>query len=138
MPSSAKDVPFTAAFLAVKLADIGYVTVLYFIAAMLFAKIFNQVYEARTAKEYDEMPIWHLTADVLLHIFLVGVVAYFMRNLVGLVPSPLDGLAGFQHARLKELQGGFILAVLIFMFQQSLRDKITSFAKRVMGFNINV
>jgi hypothetical protein len=60
-----------------------------------------------------------------------------MRNLVGLVPSPLDGLAGFQHARLKELQGGFILAVLIFMFQQSLRDKITSFAKRVMGFNIN-
>lgn len=132
------NVPFTAAFLAVKLADIGYVTVLYFIAAMIFAKIFNQVYEARTAKEYDEMPIWHLTADVLLHIFLVGVVAYFMRNLVGLVPSPLDGLAGFQHARLKELQGGFILAVLIFMFQQSLRDKITSFAKRVMGFNINV
>jgi hypothetical protein len=137
MPSSAKDVPFTAAFLAVKLADIGYVTVLYFIAAMIFAKVFNQVYEARTAKEYDEMPIWHLTADVLFHIFLVGVVAYFMRNLVGLVPSPLDGLAGFQHARLKELQGGFILAVLIFMFQQSLRDKITSFAKRVMGFNIN-
>ena len=91
MPTT-KDVPFTAAFLAVKLADIGYVTVLYFIAAMLFAKIFNQVYEARTAKEYDEMPIWHLTADVLLHIFLVGVVAYFMRNLVGLVPSPLMGL----------------------------------------------
>jgi len=132
------NVPFTAAFLAVKLGDIGYVTVLYFIAAMIFAKVFNQMYEARTAKEYDEMPIWHLTADVLLHIFLVGVVAYFMRNLVGLVPSPLDGLAGFQHARLKELQGGFILAVLIFMFQQSLRDKITSFAKRVMGFNINV
>lgn len=134
----AKYVPFTAAFLAVKLADIGYVTVLYFIAAMIFAKIFNQVYEARTAKEYDEMPIWQLTADVLFHIFLVGVVAYFMRNLVGLVPSPLDGIAGFQHTRLKELQGGFILAVLIFMFQQNLHDKITSFAKRVMGFDINV
>lgn len=133
-----REVPFTSAFLAVKLVDIGFVTVLYFIAAMLFARGFNMVYVGSSAEEYEKMPLWRLTADVLVHIFLVGVVAYFMRNLVSLIPFPLDGVAGFQHSRLKELQGGFILAVLIFMFQESLRDKIAAFARRVMGFDVKI
>ena len=136
MPS--REVPFTAAFLAVKLADIGFVTVLYFVAAMLFAWAFNAVYESETIEEYKKMPLWRLTADVLFHIFLVGVVAYILRNLIALVPFPLEGIAGFQHSRLKELQGGFILAVLIFMFQQSLRDKISVFAKRALGIDLKI
>ena len=133
---ASKDVPFTAAFLAVKLTDIGFVTVLYFLTAMVFARVFNSVYKSGDEEDYEKMPLWRLTIDVLVHIFLVGIVAYFMRNVVALVPFPLDGVAGFQHSRLKELQGGFILAVLIFMFQESLRNKIAAFAKRVMGFDV--
>ena len=136
MPS--RDVPFTTAFLAVKLADIGFVTVLYFVTALLFAWVFNSVYEGKTEKEYQETPLWQLSADVIFHIFLVGVVAYILRNLIALVPFPLEGVAGFQHSRLKELQGGFILAVLIFMFQQSLRDKISVFAKRTLGIDLKI
>ena len=134
MPS--RDVPFTAAFLAVKLADIGFVTVLYFVAALLFAWVFQSVYEGKSEKEYQETPLWQLSADVVFHIFLIGVVAYILRNLIALVPFPLEGVAGFQHSRLKELQGGVILAVLIFMFQESLRTKIAVFAKRTLGFDV--
>lgn len=134
----AREVPFTLAFLAVKLADIGFITVLYFIAALLFAWVFNSVYPSKSEKEYQETSLWLLTGDVVFHIFLIGVVAYILRNLIALVPFPLEGVAGFQHGRLKELQGGVILAVLIFMFQESLRTKIAVLAKRTLGFDIKI
>jgi len=43
----------------------------------------------------------------------------------------LDGVAGFQHKRLKELSGGTVLAMILLFFQQNLRDKITYFAESV-------
>lgn len=131
--SEANDVPYTPAFVAVKLADIGYVTLLYFIVAMVFAYLFEKIYGTKTPEEYEKMPIWRLTADCVFHIFLLGVIAYMLRNIVALIPSPLDGIVGFQHARLKELHGGFMLHVLMILFQQSLFDKLSAFARRVLG-----
>ena len=136
--SEANDVPYTPAFVAVKLADIGYVTLLYFAFAMAFAAVFERLYGTKTPEEYEKMPIWRLTADCVFHIFLLGVIAYVLRNIVALIPSPLDGLAGFQHARLKELHGGFMLHVLMILFQQSLLDKLSVFARRVLGMQSSV
>lgn len=136
--SEANDVPYTPAFVAVKLADIGYVTLLYFAFAMAFAYVFEKMYGTKTPEEYEKMPIWRLTWDCIFHIFLLGVIAYVLRNIVALIPSPLDGLAGFQHARLKELHGGFMLHVLMILFQQSLFDKLSAFARRVLGMRSGV
>lgn len=131
--SEASNVPYTSYFVAVKLADIGYVTLLYFIVAVAFAFLFEKIYGTKTPDEYENMPIWRLTADCVFHIFLLGVIAYMLRNTVALIPSPLDGIAGFQHARLKELHGGFMLHVLMILFQQSLLDKLSAFTRRVLG-----
>lgn len=131
--SEASNVPYTASFVAVKLGDIGYVTLLYFVFAMLFARVFEMLYGTKTPEEYMKMPLWRLTADTIFHIFILGVIAYVLRNIVALIPSPLDGIAGFQHARLKELHGGFMLHILMILFQQSLIDKLTAFGRRVLG-----
>ena len=134
--SSIKEVPFTPLFITVKLADIGYVTLLYFVLSLLFARIFNYFYDQKTIEEYHKMPLWKLSIDTVTHIFLIGVIAYILRNVVGAIPSPLDGIAGFEHNRLKELHGDFILAILLFMFQKSLHNKIAVFAKRLLGLNL--
>jgi hypothetical protein len=44
----------------------------------------------------------------------------------------LEGLGGFRHAQLKEIDGGVILSFILIFFQSNLNDKITYFNRRVV------
>jgi len=59
-----------------------------------------------------------------------------LRNLVNLIPFPLNGVAGFDHSRLKELEGGEVLAVVLILFQRNLVDKVTYFVNKVANFSL--
>ena len=113
--------------------DIGYVTVLYFLIGLLAAKAFDAFYGKFDSDKYEKEGMWTLLGDILLHLFAIGVVAYILRNIVGAIPSPFHGVAGFDHERLKELEGGFVLDTVLILFQIHLMEKIAYFAKKFMG-----
>jgi hypothetical protein len=128
-----REVPFTATFLGVKLLDIGLTTIYFFVVGLVFAKLFDYVYDKfREKDDYKKLSKPVLFLDILFHLFLIGITAYFLRNLVGLIPFPLEGVAGFQHKRLKELSGGTVISIILLFFQQNLREKITYFANEVL------
>ena len=124
---------FTPLFLAVKLTDIGLVTMYFFIFGITFAKIFDYFYGTFEAEDYEQVSSFKIFLEIVLHLFLIGVVAYLLRNVVGLIPFPLEGVAGFRHERLKELEGGHVLALVLVLFQKNLMKKIGYFAERVFG-----
>lgn len=62
------------------------------------------------------------TAYVLTQMALVGIVGYYSRKIVRTVPYVLDGAFGYDHGKLKELQGGVVIA--IFAMQEGLADKV--------------
>jgi hypothetical protein len=128
-----REVPFTPTFLAVKLLDIGLTTTYFFVIGLVFAKLFDLLYGKFKKEDYKNVSKPVLFVDILAHLFLIGITAYILRNMIGLIPFPLDGVAGFQHKRLKELSGGTVLAMILLFFQQNLRDKISYFAESVLG-----
>ena len=69
----------------------------------------------------------------MINFFFIAIIAYLLRNVVGMIPYPLDGVAGFQHHRLKELGGGAVLLFMIFIFQTDLTKKVRIYADRVLG-----
>lgn len=127
--------PFSGTFLAVKLFDIGLVTIYYFLFGVLVAKLFDILYGEFSKKKHDQHSTLRLFAEIVLHLFAIGVSAYALRNIVGAIPFPLEGVAGFRHERLKELHGGTALAIVLFLFQKNLREKLTYFADRVLGIH---
>lgn len=136
MSHKKSDVPYTPAFVVVKLIDIGITYTYFFAIGLIAAKIFDYVYltvlqEDKT--DWETYPISLFTLNLLFHFFLIGVAVYFIRNFVQLIPYPLEGVAGYQHHRLKELGGGAILTFMIFLFQENLSDKVHIYAKRVVG-----
>lgn len=131
------EVPFTPLFLAVKLADIGLVTTYYFMIGLGFAKLFDSLYGKFNAKNYDEVSNFRLFAEIVAHLFLLGIVAYVLRNIIEAIPFPLEGVAGFRHERLKEIEGGHVLAIVLIMFQKNLLEKIQFFAGRAFGMQIS-
>jgi len=48
----------------------------------------------------------------------------------------LDGVAGFQHTRLKELDGGEVMALVLILFQRNLIDKVFYFVNRLLGISV--
>lgn len=126
-------VPYTPAFLGVKLLDIGYVTFLFFTFGIVFAKGFDLLYGEFDKSEYKNQPKWKLFLNILIHVFAIGVVAYILRNVVELIPFPLDGVAGFRHSLLKELEGGHILTVVLILFQKNLDEKVRYFGETVLN-----
>lgn len=127
------DPKFTPGFLTIKLIDIGYVTSLYFVFGLLAAKAFDYYYDKFDPEDYKTLPFWKLLGSILLHTFALGVTAYILRNFIEMIPFPLDGVAGFRHHRLKELEGGVMLSVILVLFQNNLTDKINYFAKKYFG-----
>jgi len=136
MSHKKSEASYTPAFVTVKLIDIGITYTYFFVLGLIMAKAFDYVYidilhENKT--NWKTYPISIFTLNLIFHFFLIGVAVYFIRNFVQLIPYPLEGVAGYQHSRLKELGGGAILTFMIFLFQENLSDKVQIYAKRVVG-----
>lgn len=125
-----KDPEYNPAFVLIKLMDIGLVTLYFFAFGLIFAKLFDAVYGRFERDSYKNKSTFALFGEIVIHVFLIGVVAYVMRNVVEMIPSPVDGIAGFQHSRLKELEGGHILIVATILFQKNLQEKVLLLGER--------
>jgi len=131
-----KEVPFTATFLGVKLLDIGLTTTYFFVIGILAAKGFDTLFGDLDHEEYRTRSLWLLFIEIVLHLFLLGVVAYALRNIIELIPYPLHGVAGYDHFRLKELEGGEVMALVLILFQKNLHAKVLYFVNRAFGISV--
>ena len=131
-----KDAAYTPAFVLVKLLDIGLVTIYFFVLGLAAAKGFDAVMGEFKEENFTKVPLWRLFLEIVAQLFALGIIAYVLRNLVKLIPFPLDGVAGFHHERLKELDGGEVMALVLILFQRNLIDKVLYFVKRVLAINL--
>jgi len=131
-----KDAAYTPAFLLVKLLDIGLVTVYFFVLGLAAAKAFDGVMGDFDEENYRKISMLQLFVEIVLQLFALGVISYVLRNIVRLIPFPLDGVAGFHHDRLKELDGGEVMALVLILFQHNLIDKVLYFVRRVLNIKV--
>ncbi len=115
---------------SVKILDMGYVAIIYFVIGLLLSKASDAVFGKYDAIIEKSKSTIRLGLEVLLMLWVICIVMYVARNVVELVPSPFDGVFGFQHARLKELNGVAILIFTYLFFQDTLRAKMTELYNR--------
>jgi hypothetical protein len=133
-----KKVPFTATFLAVKLLDIGLVTVYFFVFGLIIAKLFDGFIGGFDEKDYKDISVWWIAIEIIFQLIVIGIVCYGLRNIVSNIPFPLDGVGGFDHSRLKELEGGEVLIVVLIMFQKNFYEKVSYFINKVFNRSYNL
>ena len=73
-----------------------------------------------------------LTLEIIGIIWLIIVIYYILRNVVELIPSPFHGLYGYDHYRLKELNGVAVLGVTYIYFRDIISSKLDEFNKRIL------
>ena len=111
---------------SIKIIDIGYITALYFIAgyyaAILLDTVFNKYFgNAETNKTYSKTK---LIVYIIIEIAIIGIISYILRNLIQMIPFPLDHYNGFDHMKVKEVSSGTLLTVTMILFQSNVQNKI--------------
>ena len=74
--------------------------------------------------EEEKKPIWQTVIEIILYAWFMGIVVYFIRNIVPLIPFPLNGVYGFDHLRVKEVTSASAFLVTFIYFQENYQAKL--------------
>jgi hypothetical protein len=112
-------------FRLVKILDIIILTNLY----LLFGCIISSFLNYNVCKDYDNTKSkFHNLMQLIFEVSLIAISVYFIRVFIkhGL-PNPLNGLYGFNPIRVKERNGGVILAFAFLMYMDApIRSKVNN------------
>jgi len=97
---------------------------IYFIIGLILAKICDKKLGKFDEKKASEKSIYQHMFELILYLWFIGVVIYIIRNLVPLIPFPLDGVYGFKHLKVKELTSATIFSISFMYFQVYYQNKI--------------
>jgi hypothetical protein len=108
----------------IKIIDMGYVTMIYFVLGIFLAKICDKFLGNFDIEKEEKKPLYISIIEFLLYIWFIGVVIYIVRNIIPLIPFPLDGMYGFKHLKVKEVTSGSVFAISFIYFQTHYESKI--------------
>lgn len=123
-PVATKSISESAVFTGIKLLDIGYVAILYFALGLILAKLMDYFYGKFDQANEAKKPTHRILLEAAGMLWLNGVMVYFVRNIVSMVPFPLNGIYGFDHLKVKELANATVFVYAYLYFQKSFKAKM--------------
>jgi hypothetical protein len=111
-------------FRLVKVMDMGYVTCIYVILAIFLSTVIDEALGKFDKEEADKDGALISVLKTIAHLWFAGVVIYLVRNVVELIPSPFQGIAGYDHFRLKELTTAAVFVFVFLLHQKNLRGRL--------------
>jgi len=123
-----------AGFRFIKILDIGYVTLIYFLLAIVIAVFMDKLYGEYNEKDESKKSTLRKTIDLVGMIWLNGVIIYIARNIVPLIPSPFNNINGFKHSRLKELESAYVFDFVLIYTQKNLVKRMEVFYDTVKSY----
>jgi hypothetical protein len=103
-----------------KMIDIGYITTIYFILGAIVANAITKFQTEFNNKEEDKRTVIKSSLSLVLLIWTNGVLIYFARNLVEMIPYPFDNFFGFHHKKVKELGAATAFTFVLLYYQPNL------------------
>jgi hypothetical protein len=115
----------------IKMIDIGFITAIYLTIGIILAKICDKYLGTFDEEKESKKPLWLSILELIIYLWFIGIVIYIVRNVVPLIPFPLDGMYGFEHARVKELTSAATFSVTFVYFQTYYQEKIKHIFSRL-------
>ena len=120
----------TLLFRLVKMADIGYITVLYFLSGFTVARLLDTYVNKYNKAVEDKKTTLQLIMEIVFFLWINGMLIYIIRNTIELIPSPFENIYGLKHDLLNELKYAPILEFTLLYYQVHLTDKLKNLYDR--------
>jgi sugar phosphate permease len=116
----------------IKIFDIGYIAVLYILFAIILSLLVDRTIGKFDEEEESKKSFLHISIEMLLTVWFYGVIIYIVRNIVALIPYPLDGYHGFNHMKVKELGSASLFTFTFILFCDYFKRKVLFFYDRFL------
>ena len=116
---------------SIKILDIGYLTIIYVALAVICAKLTDKIFGDFDEEKEKKKTMLNLSLELLLALWMYGVLIYLIRNVVEKIPFPLNGLGGFDHMLVKEVKNPMVFVFVFLMYSNLLKNKITFYYKKL-------
>ncbi len=112
-------------FRITKIADIAYISGISVIICLLLAILASKIFGVYTKelheheKEYYSYPVFYLrvVGRFFIVVAFTAILLYILRNIMEHIPSPLHGVCGLDHYRVKETEIlPSVLFILLFSY----------------------
>jgi hypothetical protein len=118
----------TLGFYSVKIAAIFILSVVYFLVGSVLSVELNRIIPDENLHELSTPYLVLLLSAIFGGI---GVLYYLLRITIKRMPFFLDGLYGFQYARLQEASGGLIIAYTMYAYLKKLEGLMREMGRRL-------
>ena len=122
---------------SIKILDIGFITIIYFIFAILVAKLLNYFFGTYKHESDKNKSKYIVGLELCGIIWLMGVSTYLIRNLVELIPSPFENVYEFHHHKVKELSSAGVYTLILYQSFSYFKLKLESFLLKTNEENKN-
>ncbi len=109
---------------SIKIFDIVYLTILYFITALILAFSIDSFLIYLFGNEHETKTKYILIMEILLQIILTAIAFYIFKNLLELIPFPFQCTYGYNHDKVPLYKNASILMTLLILMQYELHDKV--------------
>ena len=119
---------------SIKILDIAYITFIYGFFSLIIITFLDKYIFPRISLENvkdEEKNKYTIFIELLLSLTLYGIVAYILKNILQLIPFPLEGVYGFQHLKVMEVKSGAMISMFLLWFSKVIRNKITIFHSKI-------
>lgn len=116
----------------IKTFDIGYVSVIFSILAVALAELTDNLLGRFEKTDSEKESTSMLIIKAIIHIWVIGATIILVRYLLRYIPSPFDGMAGYQHELLIELTDLYLFAYIYLTFQASFEERLNYIYKRIV------
>lgn len=114
----------------VKCIDISWSTTAYFMMALVTVIALNRILRTRNTP-VERTSTGRIVMEIIAHSAATAILAYFARNIFQLVPFPLEGVYGFKHLKVSEVNSSATFIVFLITFNKPLRELVGELQKRI-------
>jgi len=134
------NIPFELSIRGMKVLNIAVMFSISSFIGYIFGQLLSKMYVFDNKKESDRQKYSKtgagkrkLIGQILLEISITGIIMYFARQFIQVVPWPFDGFMGinapnsfkgYDHNKVAESQNPFPLGFFIMYYNDSLRNKV--------------
>jgi len=117
---------------SIKIFDIGYINILYVGLSLLVAMLTDKIMGKFDPEKEKKKNKYQLFFEFCLTLWIYGVIIYIARNVIELVPFPLDGYQGYDHKKVKELGSAMAFIFTYVLFSDYIKQKLAYYYKDLM------
>jgi len=108
----------------IKIIDIAYIFSIYAVAGFFLSILLDRIFPLYNESIYKTYSKTKIVLQICLQFAVIGIIVYLIKNLFELIPFPFEGVYGYEHKKVKEIDTAIPLTYTILFFQNSLKQKL--------------